>query len=322
MKKILYFFIFAQLLFSCGDDVVKPIDKDPIVDNLYPELVEKYKIHKSGLNLESVYIGDDKSQIILNGRIDEKLWIAVYDTETTEQLYEWTDKQKLEMLITTKDANGVLRDYEIGKYEAKDFYIHNSQLYFTLWGTNPKTVQSEDKLLYVPFYIIKDNTLIKRHLSYGLPSFTESVSYEGNIYKKITSWHNGTYIQYASYRQGDPKLHVFFSSNGEMLFTIDNEDKIIEQSEPIHMEEVVVLHSERLVPPNYYFSRVNFKSGQTIWEADKKPFEDLPNTAKMESQVITKTDNIWSYVTVFTTIDGDEIERQIELNIETGELTY
>lgn len=42
----------------------------------------------------------------------------------------------------------------------------------------------------------------------------------------------------------------------------------------------------------------------------------------MESQVITKTDNIWSYVTVFTTIDGDEIERQIELNIETGELTY
>lgn len=319
MRKIL-FLLFALVLIGCGDTIPKNDIPDPIDDIVFKELIAKYNIHKTGLKLESAYVGVDKTQIIINGRIDNKLWIGVYNTETNEQLYDWTDNQKLETRINTKDENGMSRDYDIDKYDPKDFLLHNNQLYFTLWGNNSKIVKSEDKLLYVPLYIIGNNTLIKKHLSYGLPSSALSAGYEGNIYRKIKPWLNGTFVQYEPYRQGDPKLHVFFSSTGEKLYTFDNTQLIIEQSEPIDMEQAIVLHSERSVIPNYYFSRFNLKTVEPIWISDKKPFEDIPNTAKMDSFTITKEGKNWSYATSFTNVEGGKLERNFNLNIETGEI--
>ena len=319
MRKILFLLLFALVLLGCEDTVPKDDKPDQNDDPAIKELIAKYNIHKTGLKLESVYVGEDKTQIIINGRIDNKLWIGVYNTETNKQLYEWTDNQKLETRINTKDENGVSRDYEIDMYYPKDFLIHNDQLYFTLWGNNSKIVKKEDKLLYVPLYIIGNNTLIKKHLSYGLPSSAITAGYEGNIYRKIKPWLNGTYVQYEAYRQGDPKLYVFFSSIGEKLYTFDNAEMIIEQSEPIDMEQAIVLHSERSVIPNYYFSRYNLKTTQTIWVSDKKPFEDIPNTAKMDSLTITKEGEIWRYATSFI-IEGGKLQRNFNLNIETGEL--
>ena len=321
MKKLLFLFLILQLLFSCGGDgIVKPVEEYPIEENLHPELVEKYKIRKTGLKLEAVFQSKDKRQIIFNGRIDKKLWVAVYDTETTQQLYEWSDKQQLEMRVNLKDAKGVSSEYELNAFQAQEFYVHNDEFYFILFGISPAEAKPDKKLVYTTFYIIKNNALVKKHLSYALASTTDPSGYEGVYYKKLKPWFNGMFVQYGKVFEETNDNYLLFSSAGEKLYSFDNVDNIIEQSEPIDMEEAIVLHSVRTGTINFYFSRFNLKTKESVWVSDKRPFKDVPISAKVVGSVVNKDGNIWSYATTFTTGDGSKIIKNIKLNIDTGEL--
>ena len=323
MKKLLILLLFALVLLGCGSDSFDgpKIDKpDPIEENLYPELVEKYKIRKSGLRLESVYIGDNKSKIIFNGRIDQKLWVAVYDTETTQQLYEWTDKQQLEMRVNLKDAKGVSSDYELDAFQAKEFYVNNNEFYFILIGFSPAEAKPEKNLMYTTLYIIKNNSLVKKHVSYALPSTTNPSGYEGVYYKKLKPWFNGVFVQYGKVSEATNFDHLLFSSVGEKLYSFDDTENIIEQSEPIDMEQAIVLHSVRSGTTNFYFSRFNLKTKESVWVSDERPFKDVPISAKIVGSVVTKDGNIWSYATTFTTGNGSKIIKNLKLDIDTGKI--
>ena len=290
------------MLFSCSKDAVDiPIDRN--TDESFWNPFKEYNINKEGLILELSSVGLDTTQLFINGRYKERLWIGCYNKITKEQIFEWTESEKLDTVFHLNIGYGDFSDVNIERFVIRSPYYVDKQLYFILQGRNHDRIVSSD------LYFIKNKSLIRKNRSFAYP--------DGSFYQDIKPWYNSIFSKY------NQDENICFSLEGDSLFIYDDTFSTIKYSEPISIEECIEFNQEAIGYNlrNCFFKRKNLKTNKTIWSNDIKPFENLPLSARIDDKSLEKDNNIWTYSYFYTLIDGSKHSKVINIDIESGELT-
>jgi len=303
MKKLLLFLMFTQFLFGCSKDELPTNEPTVVVsDNILDKLRKEYNITREDLFLESASNGIDTMQLFINGRFNESLWIGCYDKTTKKQIFEWVEKEKLDTTFHVNVGYGEYSDEKVKVFKIKYPYYTDGQLYFILWGSTDISISSD-------LYFIKNNHLLKKQRSFSYPIQA--------FYQDVKPWFNSIFSKYQD------NINICFSANGDSLFSFDNVWHTLERSEPIGIEECIEFNVS-YHPSNvqdFYFKRHNLKTKDTLWENETKPLNNIPNDDRLDSTIIEKNNNIWTYSFFYTSFtDGAKYTKRIDLNIETGEL--
>lgn len=315
MKKLLLILIFTQFLFGCSKDEL-PENEPSILEheNILDKLRKEYNITKEGLFLESASNGIDTMQLFINGRFNESLWIGCYDKTTKKQIFEWIEKDKLDTIFHLNIGYGEYSDLKVKVFQIKYPYYSDGQLHFVLWGYNPDiptNLSISGRIISSDLYFIKNNKLLKKQRSFTYP--IES------FYQDIKPWFNSIFSKYQD------NTNICFSASGDSLFSFNNVWSTIERSEPISIEECIELNASFYTSNvrDFHFKRHNLKTKETLWENENKPLNNIPNDDRLDSTIIGKNNNIWTYSFFLTSFsDGAKYIKQIDLDIETGESIF
>jgi hypothetical protein len=306
MKKLLLILMFTQFLVGCSKDE-SPTNEPSVIlsDNILDKLKQEYNITKDGLFLESFSYGKDTTQLFINGRLNEKLWIGCYNKRTKNKILEWTESEKLDTIFNLHIGYGEYSDFNIGRFFIRYPYYNNGQLYFLLWGYNDKTININGRIISSDLYFIKNNSFIKKRSSFSFPI-------DDAFYQNIIPWKNSIFSKYQN-------KYICFSTDGDSLYSAD---KIVANYEPISIEECIEFNANNNTSDErmYYFRRLNLKTNEAIWKNEDKPLANIPANDRLDSTVIQKNSNIWDYSFFYTRIEGTRYAIQLELNIESGKL--
>lgn len=268
-------------------------------------LKKEYNITIDGLSLESFTYGIDTTQIFINGRINETLWIGCYNKTTKNMIFEWAESEKLDTVFYLHKGYGEYSNFFIKRFFIRYPLYKNGQLYFLLWGYNEGQINIDGRIISSDLYFIKNNSLVKKRRSYSLPI-------DEAFYQNIIPWEKSIFSKYNN-------EYICFSSDGDSLYSTN---KISVDHEPINIEECIFHKGPRNSNENiYYFSRLNLKNSDTVWENEIKPIVNFSTNDKLDSTVIKKNNSIWDYSFFYTRFDGNRYAIQLELDIELGSLT-
>lgn len=305
-------FVILAISMTIGCSESPNIDESILsVETPLDKIKKEYNITKEGLFLESASDGIDTMQLFVNGRFNENLWVGCYDKTTKKQIFEWVEKEKLDTIFHLNIGYGEYSHFKIKVFHIRYPYYIDGQLYFILWGYNPDiptNIGISGRVISSDLYFIKNNNLIKKQRSFTYP--TEA------FYQEIKPWHNSIFSKYQD------NINICFSANGDSLFSFNNVWSTLERSEPIGIEECIEFNTS-LYTSNvrvFHFKRHNLKTKETLWENENKPLNNIPKDDRLDSTIIDKNNNIWTYSFFYTSFtDGAKYTKLIDLNIETGE---
>ena len=303
----------TQFLFGCSKDE-SPANELSVFesDNILDKLRKEYNIEREDLFLESFSNGIDTMQLFINGRINESLWIGCYDKTTKKQIFEWVEKEKLDTIFHLNIGYGEYSDVKVKVFHIKYPYYADGQLYFILWGYNPDistNIGISGRIINSDLYFIKNNNLLKKQRSFTYPMEA--------FYQDIKPWFNSIFSKYQD------NINICFSANGDSLFSFKNDWSTLERSEPIGIEECIEFNASFFSSNvrDFHFKRHNLKTKGTLWENETKPLNNIPSNDRLDSTIIEKNNNIWTYSFFYTSYtDGAKYTKRTDLNIEIGEL--
>ena len=315
MKKLLLILMLTPFLFGCSKDD-SPANEPSVLENenILDKLRKEYNITKEGLFLESASNGIDTMILFINGRFNESLWIGCYDKTTKKQIYEWVEKEKLDTIFHLNIGFGEFSDLKVNVFYIKYPYYADGQLYFILWGYNQNistNIGISGRIISSDLYFIKNNNLLKKQRSFTYPN--------ESFYQDVKPWFNSIFSKYQD------NINICFSANGDSLFSFNNVWSTLERSEPIGIEECIELNTSHYTSNvrDFHFKRHNLKTKETLWENENKPLNNIPKDDRLDSTIIDKNNNIWTYSFFYTSFtDGAKYTKLIDLNIETGELIF
>lgn len=285
MKTLLSLLLILILLYGC--------DKDK--DNIQPYQPWWAKYHikdTTGLSFINS-INDYPIKNFLYGLKNEHLWIARFDSTSLEPTYEFIDDSLFRSTRVYSKGYGQIDTAEFPANSLAGIWDYQTKHGYALFITNG---------FIVDLYFFNSDGEIKRYLNY-----MENVNPRLTI---IKTWNRNKLIIYC-HNEKERTAHCF-DEYGNKLFKVvtfpyysDNEDCAISDEEYIMFERGS-------------FTRINIRTGATVWRQSLSLFNFLPSDARIEEN-ITKNNHIWTYDFTATSYEGNKEFFKLELNIETGE---
>lgn len=311
MKKLLLFTLLISFVVACtkeeGEEGEEPIINEIYIDDFWTSIKKEYNITNEDLIYEGGAIGIDTSQIFFNGRVNQKLWIGGYNKHTKEQLIEWTEDTKLDTIFEVYKGYGEYKTLKTNEFRIYYPLVKENNLVFVLYGLDNNS-RDYDIISYL--YFINDNKLIKKHFNNTL-----------DRYQNIIPWYNSIIVEVLTDKY--ERYNLCYSYNGDTLFTVHKSAYNINNLNPINVEEYIddsELYDITNLSDSFFFKRSNLKTGENIWISYVYRFENINESIRVDSTSITKNDEIWNYKFYLTTYNNDKITKELDLNIETGEV--
>lgn len=253
--------------------------------------------------ISSIEFSDDyhlgKEQYYISGFKEDKLWFAICEKGTI-----------LDEYVTIDDYDRNLK-FDLGYGEYMDYYIKSptiSYLRETPWGHT-------FTLWLVPMYdyIAYDFFICSEGVISPINTGNMGVGIE------INNWYNDSVIIHYGLTLWKPSnKYEIYSSKGELLYQVEKEGSegishSIESMEPISFSEYICYESGRFLRGNLE------KQDDYIFESY---VGDLPKDSRVTVTLIDKKTTLWRYQFDIVNYDGSKKQFYVDLNIQTGEITY
>ncbi len=250
-------------------------------------LFEKYNANKEGLIAESYCPGTNTTYLFLSGRINGKLWVRAYERQSKKKLFEWEGSEILPTEIGVDKGYGEFVNYAVSSYQLVRGYFKEGEWSFLLFARGK--LESIENYLY-------------------------SKSLNGDVKKEkvelfineLYSWHEDSFIITGA------RHFYIYKFSGELLYSSESSYSFSEV-ETINYEESISFSKD-----DYMFSRVNYKSNETVWSF-VSPLKDISGNPRVDSWSISKAGLFWTYTIKYTLYSGEKGELKVKINIESGE---
>lgn len=293
-----------KITVSWGNDdgfIIQSIDQNIAIyrtyysGNIYSQVGDKI--------ISSIEFSDDfhlgKEQYYISGFKNDKLWFAICEKGTI-----------LDEYVTIDDYDRNLK-FDLGYGEYMDYYIKSptiSYLRETPWGHT-------FTLWLVPMYdyIAYDFFICSEGVISPINTGNMGVGIE------INNWYNDSVIIHYGLTLWKPSnKYEIYSSKGELLYQVEKEGSegishSIESMEPISFSEYICYESGRFLRGNLE------KQDDYIFESY---VGDLPKDSRVTVTLIDKKTTLWRYQFDIVNYDGSKKQFYVDLNIQTGEITY
>lgn len=254
----------------------------------------------------SIEFSDDfhlgKEQYYISGFKNDKLWFAICEKGSI-----------LDEYVTIDDYDRNLK-FNLGYGEYEDVYLDSPRT-----GRVVKTPWGYAFTLFVEFGhgdVNYDSFICSDNIIYPI-----KIGYQGSSLE-IGNWYDNSVIVHL-WNPSD-KYEVY-SSKGELLYQVEKDSPMgifhsVELMEPISFSEYIYVDSKGGFGTSVRFLKCNLK------KQDDYIFEsyvgDLPKDSRVTVTLIDKKTTLWRYQFDIVNYDGSKKQFYIDLNIQTGEITY
>lgn len=289
MKKLLFLAFILSLIISCDKEETDP----------YEGFGGFHVKDTTGLKLFQAKQVEDVNYLV--GLRDKKLWIGKFDNDTKEQLGEWNSPEVFNTSRTIDFGYGEIKEYK--------FDLHYAFLQIATLDEQGVAILAQigqgEELLSDLYVTCGDN--IQSYIM-ETPDFLVS------NYSLVT-WNNGYAItlNYNITRNSE-ELHYFYSMEDKTLFKTSGYIDLLSCT-PLNQEEVITYNQVKKI------SRINFRTGETIWETDIT-LNDIPSDTRLKVELTITENNIWIYTINITYRGGEKDIRKFEIDIDNGEITH
>lgn len=303
-------FDFDKITVSWGNDngfIIQSIDQNIAIyhtyysGNIYSQTGDKI--------ISSIEFSDDfhfgKEQYYISGFKNDKLWFAFCENGVIKGEY-----------TTINDYDRDVK-FDLGYGEYKDYHIKSPQISYlkeTSWGYAfcLKLEPSEGfyDTIFFDFFICSNGVI-----------YPINIGYQGSSVE-IGNWYDNSVIVHL---WSPSDKYEVYSSKGELLYQVEKNSPMgifhpVELMEPISFSEYIYVDSKGEFGTSVRFLKCNLK------KQDDYIFEsyvgDLPKDSRVTVTLIDKKTTLWRYQFDIVNYDGSKKQFYVDLNIQTGEITY
>lgn len=294
-----------SLLFSCEkseketltpDESISSFNltDDGAIDYLYKTVIPS--LEKKGITIESAC--NKEKIIVVNGRSKERLWLGTYNYQKKEKIFEWTDTKELPQTVQVHLGYG-----EYKKVDVKNLYatFANSESVFFISTFLHPYINGRG------FHYVIKSTIFKDGLLVG--------SYKELLPNDATQWYNNSIlVSFRNLIEHKTEYRMIYDTvNLNFLFTISDKIRLPKDIYTVNTEEIINFSPKT----NTIIKRVNVKEGQEVWAIEG---EKIPSDSKIDSTVLKKSGDIWTFTVKYTLYNGIKKEKKYTVNIKTGKI--
>lgn len=300
---LLPIFIFSLCIISCSKEHKAPSVLYPVIDPPDPQkkLKKEFNITLDSLVVdETQSLSNDTNNIVINGRIEGKLYVGVFNKKTKRKIHEYIGKEQLPASIKKHNGNGGYDDYKLGFFGVASSLIKDGTLYFILGGASYSYIK-----MYSVLYSVKNGELLKKINLYDLDQ-------NGSL-NELKEWQEGLILS-SLYPKDvffilNDKLNIVAQGNWNTLSI--NQDHII----PLSTEEIICVRMEGF---ETYLSRYNLKKKTEVWRNNSNPFEDIQGARINDSSYEINKDGTIHYFLKYARYGGEKGAYNIKINANNG----
>ncbi len=311
MKKYIFNLMLVLFLIGCSDNKYPP--EQPTFATRLNELRQEFGVYDEELILESFRRGVDTTQVFFNGRINGKLWIGCYDSNSKTKIFEWVEDKKLDTVFHLYEGYGETVEYKIESFIIDYPYYYDEYLIFILRGGGDIYLDSPH---IIDLYFVTKGSQVKKY-----KSLIHSSQTGYGCYLDIVPWENSVFSRHYSIFSEHFDDYVCFSLAGDSLYTIKNSEYLnIQNLEPVSIEEHIHCRSQTNTN-EFFFQRFNLKADSVVWESKiKSPFEIIERD-RQDSVILQKNSTTWDYSFFYTTFaEGKKYSIHLTVDVESGDI--
>lgn len=281
--------------------------------NIIPSIDEFYTWHCFGfmikdttgiLSGKNVYFKPQTSQkdtTYLVGIKNDKIWIGTFNTNTKEQLNEWTDTETISRTQKAHIGYGKYEEFTINHAEVRSFIKNGENVIMELVLENDE----------------KSNTHNFTMLSFRNKGITKRYFVTNTSNQPLIKWHDNSYLfnidaRKEPYVQGD--YYTCFDEGGNIIITgkmfqWHNAEMLF----PINFDEYLYFDYGY---KSIHISKKSISSGDNLWV--KILVDDFDTDSKFTPSLISRKDNIFRFKIDVTEYSGNKYSVIYDINIING----
>lgn len=302
------------MAFSCSKSENDDVSPEDIPDNSIASLYKRVRLATKdtvGLNIMSHWtnsLGDAcKEGYLFTGIKQGKFWVGYFKEKRSSN--GQLDFEEIASYSTKYDYN-LKREVKLGYGEKDNIYITHFRVF--IWGNLDERCFEMDVIgcendemnsrCVYDFFIIRDDA--EKHS-------------ENTFYSKKMEWYDNSVIFWIDeieleYNKFLKPNNTLYDKNGECF----NDDLKITPEEFENANVIPISMEEGIFYKNLTFSRINIITRETLFDTK---IDDVLSDARVTIEKTKEIGNEWHYKIYITNYDGTKEEREIQLNIETGE---
>ena len=308
MKNAIYLLLIFTLTFvNCSKEEIPNIEIDEPKDTTPDEPIDLLELFyetktfgfrvkdTTKLDLISLFrIDEDIS--FLTGRRDENLWIAKFNNESKEQLFEFIDSEKL----------NINQNIYVGYGEYRDITISKIQLI--------QHIEKDDHIIINTRLLGKDDYI-------ALVIFNKESANHKHIYNNsnlfFQDWYNESYITNTA-----TSLSTIFDKSGNIIlkdienYGFPNVEMAVSYTDYIWIGFMYPLNDTQ---PSIIRTWLG-KHAMNTYKWSKWLSILKEKDAKYEYKIKNKNDNIWIFTFDVLEFFGERHSHELKINIETGNI--
>lgn len=317
MKNLLFLLCILCAMSSCGGDDPLNIEPEPPQpeEPYVPEEPDPFKGYliknKEGFDVNSInilYYNEDST--FLTGFKNEKLWVALFNEHTNEQLHEWNGTEAFDRTIDIDLGYGEHDIFEAVSFSfsCKSDITWGSWFRKTPWG-----------YAFTPSFKKENGKSAERNvfLLNGDQIFVYDC--EEN-YLLHSNWYQNSIV--IDIKKANGKFeNVVISSEGKYIMMLN-------VSNPLDEEIYPLSYTDGLCIGGFvgYYSMARFSytkeyhTGQYVWFTHVPSLENIDEyNARINITVLEQGSIIWKFQINVTEQDGNKLQSIFTANVETGE---
>ena len=320
IRKLPFMLIALCFLLSCGGDPLN-IEPDPLQpEKPYipeePDPFQGYLVkNREGFDVNSINILHyNEDSTFLTGFRNEKLWVALFDEHTREQLHEWNGRESFDRTIDIDLGYG---EHDIFEAISFSFHIGEDETFLknywsrkTSWGyafaPSFKKSDTESAVKYI-FILNGDRILIY--------DCEES-------YMQHSNWYNNSMII------GTNNEDIVLSSEGKYITTLTVGNPLDDYTYPLSYTDGLDFTAWGLgFGQNYCWGFVRYRytdeygTTEAVWRSGITTFDEIDLKARISETVLERSDPVWKFQIDAVNPDGSKKQVICTVDVETGKVT-
>lgn len=303
-------------LLSCGGDDPLNIEPEPPQpeEPYVPEEPDPFKGYlvknKEGFDVNSInilYYNEDST--FLTGFKNEKLWVALFNEHTNEQLHEWNGTEAFDRTIDIDLGYGKHDVFKTTGFSCdivKDDFFNKSRLVKTSWG-----------FVVPPHYLKENGEKVKKDvfLLNGENIFTYMTE-KGPILHHYSWYQNSIVIDdFVVSPEGIDLVELNISNSLDEVIPISYTAGLYFQSNRDHE------YPEDYVSIGCYSYTEGYSTDQPVWWKPIPSLRGLERDPQISIVVLEQKNTIWKMSVDVLNYSGSKRQSVFTVNVETGELT-
>lgn len=319
IRKLPFMLIALCFLLSCGGDPLN-IEPDPLQpEKPYipeePDPFQGYLVkNREGFDVNSINILHyNEDSTFLTGFRNEKLWVALFNKHTSEQLHEWNGAESFDRTIDIDLGYG---EHDIFETIGFSFSFKSGD---TSWGS--WFCKTSWGYAFTPSFRKENEASVAKNvfLLNGDQIFVYDC--EENILMH-SNWYQNSIVVDCEKSPGKYE-DVVISPNGEYIMTLHVGNPLNEGVYPLSYTDGLYFNHYR---EKIYIERLSYTEGysteECVWATNITPsLMEIERDARVDIVFLEQNDQIWKFQVDITNYDGSKEQVIFTVDVESGEVT-